>query len=119
MKITCKDTHEVVFSYREYLTTQHWKNLRARAFQKSEGVCVCCERPLDLGFVAHHRNYEVLGRERVRLEYSKNYIKRAFQKLLKDDVIAVCNHCHNGTGENHLILHEGVRVPSWARIEPE
>jgi len=120
VKIKCVDTNEIVHSYGEYLTTHHWQRVRQLAFQKSGGFCVCCKRLLSNSFICHHRTYRRVGRERIRITpYNKNCIVRFFQKVLKDDVIAVCRHCHNGESKNHIKLHEFVRVPEWAKIERE
>ena len=120
MKIKCSDTNEVAYSYAEYLTTQHWKKIREVVFQKSDGYCCSCKKPLSNNFIAHHRTYYRIGNERIRIiPYSKKFLVRIFQKLQKDDVVAVCRYCHNGKSNNHKKLHEFVRVPEWARIENE
>ena len=103
MRIKCKDTNEVAYLYSEYLTTRHWQNLRQKVFEKSGGKCACCSRPLFNDFIAHHRTYWRIGHERIN------------HKFWRDDVIAVCPHCHNGDGKEHVKLHQDVRVPAWAR----
>ncbi|MCL2228193.1 MAG: hypothetical protein FWC00_00005, partial [Firmicutes bacterium] len=75
---------------------------------------------LSPNFICHHRTYRRVGRERVRTDaYSKNFFMRTCQKMIRDDVIAVCRHCHNGKSKNHIKLHEFVRVPTWARFDSE
>jgi len=117
VRIKCKDTGEIARSYAEYLATQHWRLLREKAFIKSDGICMCCKKPLSKNFVCHHKSYKRIGNERFRtLPYSDKFIVRAFQKIFHpDDVIAVCNHCHNGTSKNHEKLHEFVKVPTYAQ----
>jgi hypothetical protein len=56
-----------------------------------------------------------VGRERIRVDFSKNLALRVLQKLRRDDVVAVCKNCHDGAG--HERLHEFVFVPKWARKE--
>jgi hypothetical protein len=117
MKIKCRDTKEIARSYAEYLTTQHWQLVRKMAFIKSNGICKCCKKPLNSNFVAHHKTYERIGKERVRISYSKKFLIRILQKIQSDDVIAVCPHCHDGKSKNHQKLHEFVRVPNYAKRE--
>ena len=120
MQIKCRDTGEIVHSYADYLKTGHWRNVREIAFIKSNGLCICCKQQLSNNFVAHHRTYSRIGKERMRTTpYSNNIIARVFQKMFRDDVIAVCRHCHNGESKNHIKLHEFVRVPRWARNEKD
>ena len=118
MKVKCKDTGEIATSYSEYLTTQHWKNLKITAFIKSGGKCQCCRRPLANNFVGHHVNddaYERIGKERINQEKIFNLFGLKIE-YNKDDIIAVCHHCHNGTSENHKKLHEHIEVPKWAKF---
>jgi len=105
MRIKCRDTKEVVYSYADYLNTRHWRDLREKAFIKSNGICKCCKKPLSNNFVCHHRTYWRIGRERINHRF----------RFLRDDVIAVCHDCHDGESENHIRLHEFVRVPWWVR----
>jgi len=121
MRIKCRDTKEIVYSYTDYLKTKHWRDIRALAFQKSNGICKCCKKELSNDFICHHRSYKRVGEERIRiLPYNNNLFVRAFQKtFLGDDVITVCRYCHNGESKNHIKLHEFVRVPYWARQEKD
>jgi len=105
MKIRCKDTGEVVRNYADYLKTEHWKKVREVARLRSGGKCRCCGKDLEFDFVAHHRTYRRIGKERMG---SKHW-------FLRDDVVAVCTKCHDG--KRHDDLHEFVRVPKWARKE--
>ena len=107
MRIKCRNTKEIVYNYSDYLKTEHWRNLRELSFQKAQGICKCCKKPLSNNFICHHKTYWRIGRERIN------------HRFLRDDVIAVCPHCHNGESKNHERLHEFVRVPHWARIEKE
>jgi len=106
MKIKCR-TGEIAHSYMEYLTTQHWRDLRVDVFHKAGGKCRCCGKYLTNNFICHHVStgaYCRIGRERFN------------RRLFRDDVIAVCRWCHNGKSDNHIKLHRKVSVPKWARV---
>lgn len=61
--------------YKQYLTTPHWKAVRARAIRQADGECRLCGSTRRL--IAHHQNYDFVGCEE------------------SGDVIAICNGCHD------------------------
>lgn len=77
MKVyVCKDTGEMVFSYRDYLNTEHWRRVKERynnsKLPKKCYVCGCRDN-LNL----HHKTYKNIGNERLM------------------DLIYLCNEHHN------------------------
>jgi len=71
--IHCQDTKETALTYKEYLTTEHWKRLRERYNHKGKACGICrCQGLMNL----HHKNYKRLGREQ------------------KGDVVLLCSECH-------------------------
>ena len=86
--VTCKDTGEIAYNYREYLSTEHWKQLRIRFFKSKlfEGTkyhgglvrqkqsCFNCNQKGKLQ--VHHKTYRRLGKEWL------------------GDMIALCPECH-------------------------
>ena len=127
MKIKCLPTGEIAYSYSEYLATRHWRELRVIAYDKAEGKCKSCGRQLANSFVCHHVSddaYLRIGKERMNKplpNWNKKFLRffGVKKEFYSDDVIAVCNHCHNGESENHKKLHHHIDVPKWARIERE
>ena len=41
-KIVCKDTKEIVYSYKDYLKTEHWKKERSFIAKKRKYTCQKC-----------------------------------------------------------------------------
>jgi 5-methylcytosine-specific restriction endonuclease McrA len=90
-------------SYREYLRSDRWQELRRRFFAESSRVAnmrkrlgtLCCEfcgvtgRPLDL----HHRTYKRLGREKLT------------------DLVLLCRDCHR------TVHKEPKDVSVWAATQ--
>lgn len=85
-RVTTEKLAELGYSnYRQYLASEHWKDVRRR-FYKSRLVtrspsgrpcCAAClqdDRPLDL----HHQTYKRLGKEYLR------------------DFVLLCHECHEG-----------------------
>jgi hypothetical protein len=60
--------------YAEYLQTDHWRGVQARAIKADRYRCRLCNSPDDLN--VHHRTYQRLGAER------------------PDDLITLCQGCH-------------------------
>ena len=94
--VKCK-TGEVVYNYKEYLQTNHWKqtklqylkshnsnkelNQRAKKIAKcfnsvSSGNCLLCNKETDQ-LEIHHLTYERLGEEK------------------RGDLVAICRDCHD------------------------
>ena len=61
--------------YREYLKTNHWKQVREKAIKKAGFKCQLCNS-FSKFLNVHHRDYDRLGNER------------------DTDVIALCKTCH-------------------------
>ena len=61
-------------SYREYLRTWHWKQMRDRALEFARRRCQVCYSPRRLN--VHHRTHERRGHE------------------LPSDLIVLCEGCH-------------------------
>jgi hypothetical protein len=60
--------------YKEYLKTQHWKDVREKALNRAGRKCQICNSDFQLN--VHHRTYENRGAEK------------------PNDVIALCRSCH-------------------------
>jgi hypothetical protein len=73
----------VLISYREYLLTPHWQDVRRRFFasrlvirnSNNRPCCTGCKRS-DVRLLLHHRTYKRLGKERLT------------------DLVLVCDRCH-------------------------
>lgn len=63
-----------LFTYEEYLQTEHWRGMAAQAKADAEFKCLFCGSARNLN--AHHRTYENLGNEQ------------------PGDLIVLCNDCH-------------------------
>jgi 5-methylcytosine-specific restriction endonuclease McrA len=61
-------------SYKEYLLSDHWLDLRRKILKRDGFACRLCNARTDLN--VHHRSYERIGRER------------------EDDLITLCRRCH-------------------------
>lgn len=77
--IVCYDTGEVFTSYKEYLYSKHWRNLKLSFLKKRPLKCKVCGINLSFKdqFDFHHLTYERIGKER-----------------LKDIAIVCRNKCH-------------------------
>ena len=98
--VACKDTGEIARNYQEYLSTEHWKQLRVRFFGSKlfKGTryhgslvrqgqsCFNCHQKDRLQ--VHHKTYRRLGREWL------------------GDMIALCPECHKNLHEkfNELVI---------------
>lgn len=61
-------------AYSEYLSTEHWKDVRDRALKRAKNRCQLCNGAD--GLQVHHRTYENIGHEH------------------QEDVIVLCRECH-------------------------
>ena len=75
-KIRCPDTGETVSGDR-YLSSEHWKTIRVKAYEYYKGVCQRCRSnvPLETSQI-HHRIYKRLGQEKIT------------------DLVLYCDSCH-------------------------
>lgn len=74
-------TGECVRTYKEYLKTKHWQNIKNKMYKsKYKYECYCCgaKRGLQL----HHKSYKRVGNEKL------------------NDLIYLCGNCHE-------LVHEG------------
>jgi len=69
-------TGEYAKTYSEYLITKHWKNLRLKIYERSNGLCEKCGDWLDGKFEVHHKTYVRIGNER------------------EGDLQCLCHACH-------------------------
>lgn len=60
--------------YRKYLTSEHWDDIRTRAYERARYRCQVCNGQESLN--AHHRTYDRVGQER------------------DDDITVLCAECH-------------------------
>ena len=92
--LTCIDTKETVYSYNEYLKTEHWRLLKKKYWLS--GLSKFCQRcgKNDNPYDFHHRTYKRIGKE---------YLM---------DIIPLCRECHY---RSHVILNSphGTRVNIW------
>jgi hypothetical protein len=81
--IKCSNTNEIVYSYNEYLKTEHWKILKREYYASGlSKICHRCNKS-NIPYDFHHRTYKRLGNE---------YLI---------DIIPMCRSCHY---ESHDIL---------------
>lgn len=92
-KIICRDTGETFFTYKQYLFSRHWKQIKER-FHASKtgqrGCFVCKAKPYDI----HHRTYARIGNESL------------------NDLVALCR-------DHHLRLHDRVVVQDRKKLRRE
>ena len=69
-KIVCESTNEIVYTYKEYLKTTHWANIKLSI--KDAVCCICGSSKIQL----HHQNYDNLGKE------------------IPEDIVALCGKHH-------------------------
>ncbi|KKN78312.1 hypothetical protein LCGC14_0351710 [marine sediment metagenome] len=62
-------------SYRHYLRTPHWKNVRKLTLRMYRSCVLCGIR---WGLEVHHRNYD-----------------RLYEEIISEDLIVLCGGCHN------------------------
>lgn len=73
-EIKCITTGEVVYSYRDYLKTEHWKNIRKLIRKKYNNKCKNCKTSERLE--VHHKTYRNIGNE------------------LLSNLVLLCRDCH-------------------------
>ena len=62
-------------SYREYLASPHWAEVKLRFGEHSPRQCAACHKP-NIRLALHHKTYKRLGREKM------------------DDLVYLCDGCH-------------------------
>lgn len=70
--------------YKEYLQTEHWRNLRGQMLKRAKFHCQLCNRG-DISLHVHHRTYERRGNEQL------------------SDLIVLCATCHETFHTNGAI----------------
>ena len=78
-----RQPQEFNFSYKEYLLSDHWQEVRRRTLKRDGYRCRMCNTRGQLS--VHHRTYERLGSER------------------DSDVITLCKRCHEVFHENRRL----------------
>jgi len=63
-------------TYRDYLKSAHWKNIRVKALEFYDGKCGFCHKG-NVQFNVHHKNYDHLGEEEI-----------------PRDLVVLCTSCH-------------------------
>lgn len=89
----CKDTNETALTYKEYLLTTHWRNLKEKMYKskyKYECYSCKCKTKLEL----HHKTYKRIGNERL------------------NDMIWLCRDCHEAT---HKVNKQGTQLWKCAK----
>lgn len=76
MKLNRRQRHQEHRRYKDYLASDEWKELRAKAFQKHGKVCYGCGGEAK---IIHHRNYK----------------KTTMQGWRLDKLVPVCPSCHS------------------------
>lgn len=71
--VICMDTGEDIYTYDEYLKSDHWKNIKRKYINIKGDKCRICN---NIGQELHHLTYKSLGNERV------------------DDLMLLCSLCH-------------------------
>lgn len=61
--IYCVTTGEIVNSYKDYLKTNHWKNIRSIIRKKYKNKCRSCKTTENLE--VHHKTYKNIGNEKL------------------------------------------------------
>lgn len=77
--------------YKEYLQSEHWRYVRARALDRANHKCQLCCNEADLQ--VHHNNYDNLGDEK------------------DSDVVTLCGACHSK-------FHDEIQEPQEAKKAP-
>lgn len=90
--LLCESTGEKVNTYKQYLSSRHWKQFKKKFKESkySNGCCLICNR--DRGIHIHHLRYDTLGNE--------SFI----------DVVELCSLCHRNV---HMAMKKGV---TWTDI---
>lgn len=79
-------------SYREYLRSEHWQKVKARAYERRDSKCKNkCKMCFSYGALElHHRTYKTLGRESLV------------------DLVFLCRECHQ-------TIHDYVKITDGKR----
>lgn len=63
MSVLTNRLNELGMTYREYLASDHWADVRSRFYRDNAKECKICRTTADIHL--HHRTYKNLGRERM------------------------------------------------------
>lgn len=72
--------------YKEYLQTNHWKNVKRKALIRAGNKCQLCSSKLNLN--VHHNTYENRGEEK------------------DEDLVVLCENCHS---KFHDVLNDNIK----------
>ena len=61
MLVICKDTNEIITSYGQYLSSEHWKNFKKSYKKEHPKKCYICSKKKTVQL--HHMSYKNLGNE--------------------------------------------------------
>lgn len=89
-KIECS-TGEIVYNYKDYLNTKHWRLKKNEYSREYENKCCMCESTKNLNL--HHMTYENIGHENL------------------NDLCYLCKDCHNAL---HKML-EDTKLSSYLK----
>ena len=90
-------TGEVTFTYQEYLTTSHWRNMRSRIAKERGMVCEVCKKDVSSGFEMHHKSYARVEKKKV------------------SDLQVLCHHCHDKITKENQIKKEKRKLAKEAK----
>jgi hypothetical protein len=71
----CYDTGETSLTYKDYLNTKHWINIKSKYKRTVKNECIMCGSNKQLNI--HHMNYKNIGNEKF------------------SDLCFLCEECHN------------------------
>jgi len=92
-KFICKDTGEVVYGYKRYLSTDHWKKVKTRMYNsKYKYECYCCKKKS--GLQLHHKSYKTVGNENL------------------NHLIWLCPECHQEV-HDYLSIYNSMSTNLW------
>jgi len=89
--INCR-TGERPKTYKKYLDTRHWHNIRESVLNRDEHRCVKCSIDVNLLAHVHHLTYERIGNE------------------FMDDLITLCPNCHNEIHKDDVKKIEPIKL---------
>jgi len=94
--ILCEDTKETCLTYKKYLQSKHWKNIKIRyANSKLNHNCVVCGVLKETKYMHHHhKSYKRIGNERL------------------NDIIILCEQCHS-QAHNVLRIEHSQKINAW------
>ncbi|WP_084040620.1 HNH endonuclease [Gracilibacillus boraciitolerans] len=80
------------YRYKSFYNSQAWKDLKSDCYQRDKGCCVECGKLVYGKQVHHHHKIPIAVQPNLKLD--------------KDNVVTVCNQCHNVLeNELNVIYH--------------